>query len=150
MYHSSSEHCVFFKVSLLPIISLCFFFFFSSFNYLFIVLAFSPVFHCYCYLISCSKSLLHMNELLRRHEKPRIPDFFKAEITLYTCSCIFCCFFLRFLKFGPFLMKILHFTKMNLNTFFEKNQKRSSKHKNKAVLLLLQKLAFFLFAKSLV
>lgn len=51
--------------------------------------------------------------------------------------------FFRFLKFGPFLMKIPHFTKMNLNFSYDKNKRRSPQHKNKAVLLLLQKLAFF-------
>lgn len=38
--------------------------------------------------------------------------FFKAEITLYTCSCIFWCF-LRFLKFGLIFIE---------NTLFHQNE----------------------------
>lgn len=144
MYHSSSEHCVFFKVTLLPIISLCFFFFFSSFNYLFIVLVFSPVFHCYCYLISRSKSLLHMNELLRQHEITRIPDFLKPKSRFILVHAFFDVFY-AFWNLDLFLLKKLHFTKMNLNVSYDKNKRRSPQHKNKEVWLLLQILAFFVY-----
>lgn len=70
---------------------------------------------------------------LNRNHALKLPLY----LFMYFCS------FLRFLKFGPFLTKIPHFTKINLNVSYDKNKRRSPQHKNKAVLLLLQKLAFF-------